>query len=1330
MKLKKTVAFIIALSMIVGLFFTLPSLALEPVTGYAEEVVADESFDENSYDSTVLSVENGNISDGSLNFELMGKSSLNLMKSIDTSVKQYIIDFEMSVTEEYTDPWTAAFIGVKTVRTASTPWGTNNGTWLGVTKDKLILWHSYEDSKWGMASAQEGTHYLILDNSYDVSDAAYRIIYEGSAAELYIDDDRDGAYELLATVTKASNKGVITVGENSLESARTFAETQSSTYFALSMIKAAASVEDDPLAPVVPSEPSDEEEESTPSETTLVKIGSFKVVYYKELLMTADEIADLEAELDKINEVIANYGTEDRIYYDSSVDLSLLNQLKEKITELLEKEGALSSEYKALSKEITTAFLVCIDQAAVDEYLASFDGYISTLDSIEGDPKYLQSDIDDARAMINEAKAVIYADVLSPSIMDAAYNKVSRKFSSMNVFTQDGIPTYSQSFGNTTYSYSSFSSEWYDEQGVNPSGVPCAGEDGAVIKMDWKGDRRYMMQLRKSYENYSVQATVTKLTSGKFAMSLRQAIATNSYEEDEGFASSYNYTGERYGGLIGGDNVIFIANNTGDMSNVYIGVRNMSRVSGGNSVNYLNRTAAKIDLTAISGALSNSNKTATFLIKDMGDVLEFYVVTPEGNVPVVNIYFTKLEGTAYTAGMVVNKITGEEQNFANVSIRKPSASVITFAARSGNIGIKNFKINTNVLPTEERLTSDGSCEPNKIELVTEDSSFDFAVEENKKFQLNADFDLLKVFGKDEYTPGQVDVRNMDEASVTTVVGKTVIDVDSSTGTIAGVRRGTELLKATYAASGTVYRDSKLVNVDTGSYTAPSESNVLSLRVVNAAIANADVFRSLDIGVSAIPVVRYTLPNGDTQYLSDEYYVSYKSSDENIIAYDAITGKYVAKGTGLADIWVEVPYNAGTTSDSVASAKVTVEVTEAGNMTPGISFIGSAKDLLEKASNDSVTAGEYKDYLDDAVDAGLDISYGKTEDDKLINSMLIRNEIAELEADASEEEIKQAINVALAVRAVYDVMASDSSNADDLKEILFKGNGSSDNINALGIDISDFNDLSSTKASRAILRVYTQLQKQEPEELSVSKIKKIMDTIVESVAEGGGASSGLVSNDTRKGLGSTVLPAPATIASTTTTKVPLLSGDEAVKHAEKFTDIQSAAWAKEAIGALAYEGVVSGYEDGTIRPNNEITRDEFVKLLVCALSLDVDANAVNTYSDIQSGAWQIPYVMAATNAGVVSGTGTLTFGSGQTISRQDMATMIYRAVLKLNVTLPGENAVAFKDSEMIAGYALEAVNKLSGAGIISGMGNDSFAPGARATRAQAIAMLYGVRGLIK
>ena len=124
-----------------------------------------------------------------------------------------------------------------------------------------------------------------------------------------------------------------------------------------------------------------------------------------------------------------------------------------------------------------------------------------------------------------------------------------------------------------------------------------------------------------------------------------------------------------------------------------------------------------------------------------------------------------------------------------------------------------------------------------------------------------------------------------------------------------------------------------------------------------------------------------------------------------------------------------------------------------------------------------------------------------------------------------------------------------------------------------------------------------------------------------------------------------------------------------------------------------------------------------------MELNIKSDAYNYfYEDVQAGGWQVPYIAAAHEANILCGTNGGAFGSNVRITREDMATMIYKAVLMKNATLPSDKMVAFTDAENIEGYAVEAVNKLAAAGIISGMGDGTFAPAAGATRAQAFQMI--------
>ena len=88
-----------------------------------------------------------------------------------------------------------------------------------------------------------------------------------------------------------------------------------------------------------------------------------------------------------------------------------------------------------------------------------------------------------------------------------------------------------------------------------------------------------------------------------------------------------------------------------------------------------------------------------------------------------------------------------------------------------------------------------------------------------------------------------------------------------------------------------------------------------------------------------------------------------------------------------------------------------------------------------------------------------------------------------------------------------------------------------------------------------------------------------------------------------------------------------------------------------------------------------------------------------------------------------------FGTGRTITRQDMAVMIYRAAVAADVQLPG-GYVEFSDEAMIADYAKDSVAALAGAGIINGVGDGRFNPDGNATRAEATVILARIMNCIR
>lgn len=198
---------------------------------------------------------------------------------------------------------------------------------------------------------------------------------------------------------------------------------------------------------------------------------------------------------------------------------------------------------------------------------------------------------------------------------------------------------------------------------------------------------------------------------------------------------------------------------------------------------------------------------------------------------------------------------------------------------------------------------------------------------------------------------------------------------------------------------------------------------------------------------------------------------------------------------------------------------------------------------------------------------------------------------------------------------------------------------------------------------------------------------------------------------------------------TTTEPPATATpetDEKTEESPLFDDLGTVAWATEAIEALARDGVTNGVGNNKFNPDGYVTREEFVKLLAAGLKLP-SATTKNTFADVAEGEWFYEPVMNAYALGIVRGVDFDLFGTGGKITREQLCTFVYRAMLVLDATIEVDDMnTAIADRDAISEYALDAVEAMYRAGIVSGMGDGSFAPGAYATRAQAAKIIYEVR----
>ena len=182
----------------------------------------------------------------------------------------------------------------------------------------------------------------------------------------------------------------------------------------------------------------------------------------------------------------------------------------------------------------------------------------------------------------------------------------------------------------------------------------------------------------------------------------------------------------------------------------------------------------------------------------------------------------------------------------------------------------------------------------------------------------------------------------------------------------------------------------------------------------------------------------------------------------------------------------------------------------------------------------------------------------------------------------------------------------------------------------------------------------------------------------------------------------------------------------------YTDVPYNAW----YGPCIYESIHSGILKGTansdgvsfsVRPQSSVTRAEFVTMLARIFLSEDELNSyagMYTFKDIP--AWADKYVGWATKMGYVGGYSNGWFGAADSITRQDIVTILYR-IVKGETSNTQKTPITFTDASAIANYATTAVSAMQQAGVVGGSKNSdnttySFYPKNNATRAEAATML--------
>lgn len=176
----------------------------------------------------------------------------------------------------------------------------------------------------------------------------------------------------------------------------------------------------------------------------------------------------------------------------------------------------------------------------------------------------------------------------------------------------------------------------------------------------------------------------------------------------------------------------------------------------------------------------------------------------------------------------------------------------------------------------------------------------------------------------------------------------------------------------------------------------------------------------------------------------------------------------------------------------------------------------------------------------------------------------------------------------------------------------------------------------------------------------------------------------------------------------------------------FADMDDAKWAIRAVQALAEKEIVGGTGNGNFEPNRSITRGEVVKMLTGILpeGMEPAAEGPTAFTDVAESDWFFPYVTKAARTGVVMGDADGSFRPNDAVTREEMAVMAARILGGLTVKAP-KSPKAFADQNDCSPWALEAIEALQTAGVVTGDLSNRYNPKNALTRAEAAQIIYQI-----
>lgn len=172
----------------------------------------------------------------------------------------------------------------------------------------------------------------------------------------------------------------------------------------------------------------------------------------------------------------------------------------------------------------------------------------------------------------------------------------------------------------------------------------------------------------------------------------------------------------------------------------------------------------------------------------------------------------------------------------------------------------------------------------------------------------------------------------------------------------------------------------------------------------------------------------------------------------------------------------------------------------------------------------------------------------------------------------------------------------------------------------------------------------------------------------------------------------------------------------------FSDVKESDWFYKGVSYVVENGMMNGVGNDQFAPNAPLTR-EMLAVVLYNMEKQPESTGVNPFADVKADMWYTDAIVWANANGIVAGYDDSTFGLGDSITREQLATILHRyAQLKGYDVTEKADLTGYADSTAISGYAVEAMQWANANGIVNGMTETTLAPQGTATRAQVATML--------